>query len=243
MPTPPRLRRCLFAALLLSGAHARAQEPNPWDIPDPGTYQGSMELQRREAEQQQQAQQQWSQPAEAQQWGGTSGAPGLSGAPAAPTPSIRETWEARPPLPPFSNRLIGRWNSVGFVGGGPVLDIDPVLGGDLVNAFLGGMAAGLCDNMLSSGLIEFRPASVVAIGAGGSERLLYHLEYRGEGSRVVVLPEGSASFDHMILDLDDSGRATAEEGCVLVRPGSAAETALRAPGATRRRAPRAHRRP
>jgi hypothetical protein len=225
---------CLFAALRLGGLPASAQEPNPWEIPDPGTYQGSMELQRREAEQQQQAQQQWSQPAEAPQWGGgTSGAPGGGGASGPSVPSVRETWEARPPLSPFANRLIGRWNSVGQVDGAPDLGIDPVLGGDLVNAFFGGMQAALCDNLLSTGLIEFRPHSVVAIGADGSERVLYHLAYRGEGARVVVLPEGSASFDHLILDVDDSGRAKAEEGCVLVRPGSAGEAAVHAstPGA------------
>ena len=47
---------------------------------------------------------------------------------------------------------------------------------------------------------------------------MYRAEYRGGGSRVVVLPQGGTTFTHMIIDFDGADRATvATVGCGLAR--------------------------
>ena len=141
---------------------------------------------------------------------------------------VLRTWQSRPPLPPEHNPLLGRWNSLGS--GAATQQNSRNLSGtvgpemaQLVASMLGGMTAGLCDSMLGQGLIEFGPTSVAVIGRDGSARVLYHLSYRGGGSRVVVLPKDASNFTHMIIDFDrpDHGVA-AGVGCVIARPGSAA---------------------
>jgi len=80
--------------------------------------------------------------------------------------------------------------------------------------------------MLGRGVIEFRAATVVAIGPNGQEQVKYHASYRGGDARVVVLPQDAASFTHMIIDFDGRDRAVvAGPGCVLARSGSAAAKA------------------
>jgi len=90
----------------------------------------------------------------------------------------------------------------------------------LAAQLLGGITGGMCDSMLGRGTIEFRPTGVVAIGHDGRERPMYRAEYRGGGSRVVVLPQGGTTFTHMIIDVSGSDRATvAAVGCGLRRAG------------------------
>lgn len=94
---------------------------------------------------------------------------------------------------------------------------------------IGGMTAGLCDSMLGRGTIEFRPTGPVAIRSDGREQPMYRAEYRGGGSRVVVLPQGGTTFTHMIIDFNGPDRATvAAVGCGLRRAGGARamETAM-----------------
>ena len=83
--------------------------------------------------------------------------------------------------------------------------------------------------MLGRGTIEFRPAGLVAIGRDGRERPMYRAEYRGGGSRVVVLPQGGTTFTHMIIDFDGADHATvAAVGCGLARAGASAAKAAMA---------------
>ena len=132
--------------------------------------------------------------------------------------AVLQTWQKRPPLPSERNPLLGRWNSQGNGASnkaGPHGDMAA-----LANALIGGMTAGMCDAMLGRGLIEFRPSTLVAIGPGGREQLKYHVEYRGDASRVVVLPQDATSFTHMIIDFNGPDRATvAAVGCALARAG------------------------
>ncbi|MGZ3257420.1 MAG: hypothetical protein ACXU68_11690, partial [Croceibacterium sp.] len=134
--------------------------------------------------------------------------------------AVRRTWQQRPPLAPEKNPLLGRWKSLGTgqrKGGAP--GISPEMA-QLANALIGGLTGGLCDSMLGRGTIEFRPAGLVAIGGDGRERPMYRAEYRGGGSRVVVLPQGGTTFTHMIIDFDGADRATvATVGCGLARAG------------------------
>ena len=104
----------------------------------------------------------------------------------------------------------------------------------LASSLLGGITGGMCDSMLGRGPVEFRPTAVVAIKPDGREQMMYRAEYRGGGSRVVVLPQGGTSFTHMIVDFSDPNHATvAAVGCALTRAGSAkSATAANAPATT-----------
>ncbi len=133
---------------------------------------------------------------------------------------VLATWQKRPPLAPEHNPLLGRWNSLGnsVPKNAAAGDMNA-----LAAALLGGVTGGMCDSMLGRGLIEFRPGTLVAIGAGGREQVKYRVEYRGGGSRVAVLPKDAVSFTHMIIDFDGPDRArVAAVGCALARAGSAA---------------------
>ena len=140
--------------------------------------------------------------------------------------AIRRTWQERPPLAPEKNPLLGRWESLGSgqrKGGAP--GVSPEMA-SLANALIGGVTSGLCDSMLGRGTIEFRPTGLLAIGRDGNERQMYRAEYRGGGSRVVVLPQGGTTFTHMIIDFDGPDHATvAAVGCGLARAGGSAAKA------------------
>jgi len=132
--------------------------------------------------------------------------------------AVRRTWQQRPPLAPDKNPLLGRWESLGSgprKGGAP--GVSPEVA-QLANQLIGGLTGGMCDSMLGRGTIEFRAAGLVAIDGYGHERPMYRAEYRGGGSRVVVLPQGGTAFTHMIIDFDGPDRATvAAVGCGLAR--------------------------
>jgi hypothetical protein len=141
--------------------------------------------------------------------------------------AVLRTWQQRPALAAANNPLLGRWQTQGNGqrAAGHGNDIMALAG-----AMIGGVTAGLCDSMLGSGLVEFRPAAVVAIGRDGKERTLYRAEYRGGGTRVAVLPQPGMSFTHMIVDLDRPGHASvAVVGCGLARVGATAAAAAAAP--------------
>jgi hypothetical protein len=144
---------------------------------------------------------------------------------------VLQTWQKRPPLAPEHNPLLGRWNSQGSAGARrSAVGISTEMA-RLANALLGGITGGMCDSMLGRGLIEFRPNALVPIGTNGRERVLYNAEYRGGGSRVVVLPHGATSFTHMIIDFDGHDRATvAAVGCGLVRVGGDVATSFEGAG-------------
>ncbi|HEX4234160.1 MAG TPA: surface-adhesin E family protein [Caldimonas sp.] len=225
-----RLAGPAFAALACACATPFAQGQTPGEIPNPGTYKGSMELQRQYDQQQQQQrdQQQQGQQQRDQQWNSTvRQQQAQQNAAVAQGQDVLRTWQKRPPLAPDHNPLLGRWNSQGTAG-------RPAAGGGdmaaLAQSLIGGMTAGMCDSMLGRGLIEFRPAALVAIAANGSEHVLYHLEYRGGGSRVVVLPKDARTFTHMIIDFDRPDHGTvAAVGCGLTRVGAARGLAQSAP--------------
>ena len=80
----------------------------------------------------------------------------------------------------------------------------------MASSMLGGITGGLCDSMLGRGAIEFRPTTLVALGRDGSARVLYHVAYRGGGSRVVVLPR--VHYDQIL-----EYTASADAGVLLYR--------------------------
>jgi hypothetical protein len=187
---------------------------------DPSARRQEAEQQQaREREQQQrsgqqQSDQQWNETLRQQQ--------GRAAADTAQGQAVLRTWQQRPPLAPAQNPLLGRWESLGVGKQRAPPGVSPEMA-KLAGALLGGVTGGMCDSMLGRGLIEFRPSGLVAIDREGREHAMYRADYRGGGSRVVVLPQGGTSFTHMIIDFDGPSHATvAAVGCALARPGAAA---------------------
>ena len=193
---------------------------------DPGARRQEVEQQRaRESERQQRSDQQQRD----QEWNDTlRQQQGRAAADQAQGQAVLRSWQQRPPLAPEQNPLLGRWESVGAGRRQSPPGLSPELA-NLAGALLGGITGGMCDSMLGRGLIEFRPTGLVAIDRNGREHAMYRADYRGGGSRVVVLPRGGTSFTHMIIDFDGPDHATvAAVGCTLARPGGAAAGAANA---------------
>jgi hypothetical protein len=221
----------------VAGAQAPGEIPKPW------TYEGSMKLQQQyeqqqqrgreqQSQQQQQREQQWQAAVQQQQ--------SQQQAAVAQGQAVLRTWQSRPALAPERNPLLGRWNSQGpaaanarkLTQGNNLAGLFGPEMAQMTNAMLGGITGGMCDSMLGRGLIEFRPTALVAIGRDASERVKYHVEYRGGGARVVVLPKEAVSFTHMIVDFDNPDHVTvAAVGCVMTRAGSVAAAEPRRPTA------------
>jgi len=215
-------------ALAALAAQGQSRPPTTEQLgKDPGALrqeaerQQSQERARQQESSQQQADQQWNDTLRQQQ----SRAAGNM----AQGEAVRRTWQQRPPLAPDKNPLLGRWESLGAgQRKGGAAGISPEMA-ELANALIGSVTAGLCDSMLGRGTIEFRPGGVFAIGRDGRERPLYRADYRGGGSRVVVLPQGGTTFTHMIIDFDSANHATvATVGCGLSRAGGAAGASAKA---------------
>ncbi|HQR72675.1 MAG TPA: hypothetical protein PLE54_18890 [Burkholderiaceae bacterium] len=217
-------RRAVMSSALIAGAPIAAHADCPGQVASEDTMGLPCGVQQEQEQQQRQENEQLEQQRQ-QQAGEAYGSAmqhsqAQQQASAAQGQQVYQTWRNRPPLPPNQNPLLGRWNSLGAPGSGP-----PGNGGgndiaSLAAALVGGMTAGLCDTMLSQGLIEFRPDSVVSIRSDGSAKMMYRASYRGGGSRVVVLPQGGVNFTHMIIDLDRPGHGVvAGVGCVVSRSG------------------------
>jgi hypothetical protein len=216
------LRRICVAAWLVPAALAASAQSRPPTTEqlgkDPGALRQEAEQQRAQerAQQQQgnqqQADQQWNDTLRQQQ--------GRAAADAAQGQAVLRTWQQRPPLAPEHNPLLGRWQSLGAKKRAAAPGVSPEMA-NLAASLLGGITGGMCDSMLGRGTIEFRPAALVAIGSDGREHAMYRAQYRGGGSRVVVLPQGGTTFTHMIIDFDGADHATvAAVGCALARSGA-----------------------
>jgi hypothetical protein len=215
----------LGLGLLAIAAPAQYRPPTTEQLgKDPSALRQEAEQQQaREREQQQRGDQQQRD----QQWNDTvSQQRSRAAADAAQGQAVLRTWQQRPPLAPEHNPLLGRWESLGAGKRANVPGVSPEMA-QLAGALLGGITSGMCDSMLGRGLIEFRPSGLVAIGRDGRERAMYSAQYRGGGSRVVVLPQGGTSFTHMIVDFDGQDHATvAAVGCALARSGGSATAAV-----------------
>lgn len=210
-----------LAAITLCACGTRlALCQTPGAIPDPSTYEGSMQLQQQQDRQDQQFRQQ-----QQQNSAPASGVPAQPGV-AAPSGGgsgvdPRQIWERRPLVPPDRNPLIGRWNTHAAATVGPKTsplgDIGSVFGADVAQ-MASGMLQSVCDSMFGSGIVDFRPNSLVSIGPNGSEKLLTRVEYRGGGARIAVLPLDPGAFGVAVFGFNGRDRITAEEiGCAMAR--------------------------
>ena len=200
------LRMALFVLVggmaLSAASETFAQVPG--QIPDPSSYQGSMELQRREAEQaarteaQNQAMQQRlddSYKAYAPGRGGAGPGAGRQGA----------SLKSKPLLPAARNPLLGRWQQTG----GKPLDLG-LMGqfpgvADIVN----GSLAGGCKSIFGEAGVVFTPTALNWLAEDGHEEILNHVEYRSDGANIIVIPTdsdlplifGLADHDHAVVAL------------------------------------------
>ena len=221
--------------LALSAGPCRAQLNHPGEIPLPGTYQGSVELQRRadqEAKQFRDQQQQNNQ-----------STPRATPPPENHSAEVRAAWQGRPALAADRNPLLGgRWVQRGITPGGPsgvgaANGIASMLGPEMarsVQGLVSGTMQTYCDSIFGQGgTIEFRPDVVVAIGRGGTARVLDQVDYRGGKGRVAVLARGMRTFDTLVFDFNGPNLITeAGLGCRLARGagGATVDAALTTPG-------------
>jgi len=235
--TPRRLLG-ISSGLVALYLQSAALAETPGELPKPSTYDGSTKLQQQydQQQQQQRAQQQQQSEQRDREWqDAVQQQQNRQAADAARAQEVLRTWQNRPVLAPEKNPLLGRWEvhavpPPGAKNTAAGADLNNALGPELANlasSMLGGITAGMCDSMLGRGVIEFRPATVVAIGPTGKEQTKYRASYRGGDARVVVLPQDAVSFTHMIVDFDGKDRAIVlGPGCVLARAGSAVAKAV-----------------
>jgi hypothetical protein len=219
-------RVCLLAIpiLVASTAAWNAVAQNiPGDVPDPSTYQGSMELQRREQESAAQVQQQ---NAEMQQrldqnyaayapQGGSGGSVGGGGGAAV---RLKE----KPLLPPAKNPLLGRWRQtagkpadLGLMGAFPGTS-------EIVNGALGGA----CQSVFGKGVVAFTPTALNWVAPDGHEEILNHVEYRSDGANVIVIPTDPDPIAFIFGFSDRDHVVAAFFGCQMARVTAAAQPAV-----------------
>ena len=209
--------------LAVQAAVAQSRPPTTEQLGrDPGALRQEAERQRaqqqsdQQRQSQQQADQQWNDTVRQQQ--------SRANADIAQGQAVRRTWQQRPPLAPERNPLLGRWTPTPPAQRPAAAGLSPEMA-KMASELIGGMTSGLCDSMLGQGTIEFRAGGPVALGRDGRERPMYPAEYRGGGSRVVVLPQAGTTFTHMIIDFSDPDHATvAGVGCGLRRAGASGGT-------------------
>src|SRR5205823_1534162 len=146
----------LIALICSTATRAQEEGSTPGAIPDPGTYQGSMELQRQEQQQNEQTLQRLD--GNYQQYApANSGARGSAAGGATRNPPI--DWWSKSPLAPANNPLLGRWQQVAAKGySGQELDAALIPGtGDITASLLNTTLAGGCKSMFGSGVVAFEP--------------------------------------------------------------------------------------
>src|SRR4026208_2458801 len=140
-------------------------QKTPGDIPDPGSYQGSMELQRREQESAAQVQQQNEQmqqrldqnyAAYAPQGGGGDGG------------GVAARLKDKPLLPPAKNPLLGRWQQMA----GKPVDLGVLGAGPGGHAGGNRGCGGACKSVFGTGVVAFTPTALNWVAPDGHEEIL-----------------------------------------------------------------------
>ena len=215
----------LFALPALGLVCARAQEQGetPGAIANPGSYQGSMQLQREEQQRDMQMQQQNQAMQQRLDQNYRAYAPRGGGGRA---PAVN--WYAKPVLPPDHNPLLGRWRQTGSRA--------PQMGGalgQLSNGFLAGAMAGGCQSMFGKGVIAFEPNALQWVAPDGHEEILNHVGYRANGNDVVMVTRDPGAVPALFFGFPNRDHAVvAVFGCTMERLG-AKTAAASAPAATR----------
>jgi hypothetical protein len=180
-----------------------------------------MEQQRRDSESAQQAEQQNQQMQqrldETYKYytpGGPAGGAGSVGGSRAAPPL-----KSKPLLPPDKNPLLGRWQQT--AGKRPDLGLLGQMPGasEMVN---GAFGAG-CQSIFGKGMIAFGPGTYSWVAPDGHEEVLNQVEYRSDGSNVIVIPTDPAPLP-LIFGLSDHDHAVvAFLGCTMQRVAAGAK--------------------
>jgi hypothetical protein len=200
---------------LAASVAARAQEQGetPGAIANPGSYQGSMQLQREEQQRDMQVQQQNDAMQRRLDDNYRGYAPGRGGGGGGARPV---DWYAKPALPPDRNPLLGRWRQTGSKAprvAGPL--------GQLTNGFLAGAMAGGCQSMFGKGVIAFEPNALQWVAPDGHEEILNHVGYRANGNDVVMVTRDPGAVPALFFGFPNHDHAVvAIFGCAMERLGS-----------------------
>jgi hypothetical protein len=220
----PRVFRLTIPILAVSALawNAGAQDI-PGAIPDPGSYQGSMELQRQEQAADAQVQQQnadmqqrldQNYAAYAPNGGGGGGSTGGGGGIA--------RLKQNPLLPPAKNPLLGRWRQMK----GKQLELGnlPLFPGtsEVVNGALGGA----CKSVFGTGVVAFAPDALNWVAPDGHEEILNHVEYRSDGTNVIVIPLDPDPIAFIFGFSDHDHVVAAFFGCQMARVGATSHAAV-----------------
>jgi hypothetical protein len=221
----------LAAAVAMAGQRVQAQDENPTTpgaIPDPSTYQGSMQIQEQERQQEQQQQQQNQQMQQRldqtyQPRSSGSGPRGHAGGGGHPV-----DWWSKPPLPPSRNLLLGRWRQAAPSAASAQAS-DPLAG---VAALVGGAMAGGCKSMFGSGVVAFEPNALQWVAPDGHEEILNHVAYRANGPEVIVLSRDPGAIPALVFHFPTRDHAVvATFNCAMDRVGTRPPASLSgAPG-------------
>jgi len=221
----------LLALLLAAPFAARAQEQGetPGSIANPGSYQGSMQLQREEQQRDMQMQQQNDAMQRRLDDNYRSYAPGAGGGMGGGSRAPAVNWYAKPALPPDRNPLLGRWRQTGSK--------PPRMGGalgQLTNGVLAGAMAGGCQSMFGKGVIAFEPNALQWVAPDGHEEILNHVGYRANGNDVVMVTRDPGAVPALFFGFSDHDHAVvAVFGCTMARLGTQSRTAPPPPSAPR----------
>ncbi len=230
----------LCLAALTGFASAVVAQETPGQIQDPGSYSGSMALQRQDQQEQQQVQQQNDQMLgrlnETYGQSAPSGGRGQGGGGRAPR---QVNWRARPPLPAARNPLLGRWRQVAArpVSGeqlvGPLGGMLPPGAADVSAGILNGATAGGCKSIFGGGVVAFEPAALQWVAPDGHEEILNHVDYRADGPNVVVLANDPGSVPWLIFGFPSRDHAVvALLNCTMTRVTAATVARSMGPPAT-----------
>jgi hypothetical protein len=224
LPLAALIALACTAAAMPPNAHAQEEGSTPGAIPDPSTYQGSMELQRQEQQESEQQQQQNQQMLQRlndnyKQYAPNGSAP--RGAATGGSPPV--DWWSKPPLAPANNPLLGRWKQVAAkpISGQQLAGAAPLPGvADAAASLLTGALAGGCNSMFGTGVVAFEPTKLQWVAADGHEEILNNIAYRASGSEVVVLSHDPGAIPALIFGFPSHDHAVvAFFNCTMDRSG------------------------
>jgi hypothetical protein len=134
--------------------------------------------------------------------------------------AARSQWQARPPLPPDQNPLLGKWMRPASTRGNsadPFAALQALAKGGLCEALFGG-----------GGVFEFRPNMLVGMDQRTKEQELDRVEYRGDAKHVVVLPKTTLKLIEFDFEGPDRIKWKGQD-CVMVRVKGASTAAAAGP--------------
>src|SRR5258705_7100540 len=128
----------------------------------------------------------------------------------------------KPLLPPAKNPLLGRWRQIaakpldlGIMGAFPGSS-------DVVNGAFGGA----CKSVFGTGTVAFTPTALNWVAPDGHEEILNHVEYRGDGVNVIVIPTDPDPIPFIFGFPNRDHAVAAFFGCAMTRVTGGAQATV-----------------